>query len=54
MQQRAAKGLLQPPDLLAHGRLGAVDAFAGAGEASGVYDRDEAAKKVDVEHIGTI
>jgi hypothetical protein len=34
MQQRMTQGLFEPPDLLAHGRLGAVDAFASACEAS--------------------
>ena len=50
IQQRAAEGLLQAPDLLAYRRLGAMNAFAGAGEPAGVDDRDEAAQKVEIEH----
>jgi hypothetical protein len=50
MEQRAAEQLLQPPDLLAHGRLGAVNALARAGEAAGVNNRDEAAEQVEIEH----
>jgi hypothetical protein len=38
MQQRAAKNFLQPSDLLADGRLGAVDALAGAGKATRIDD----------------
>src|SRR5207247_7738017 len=42
--------LLQPLDLLADGRLGAVDALAGAGEAAGIDHRNEAAQQVEIEH----
>jgi hypothetical protein len=51
MQQRAAKALLQAPDLLAHGRLGAVNAFACAGKPAGVDNRDKAAKQIEIEHV---
>jgi hypothetical protein len=54
MQQRLTQSLFESPDLLAYRRLGAVNAFAGPGETSSVYDRDEAAKKVEVEHSATI
>jgi hypothetical protein len=50
MQQRPAKVLLQAPDLLAHGRLGAVNAFASAGKPTRIDDRDKAAKQIEVEH----
>ena len=50
MQQRIAERVFQPLDLLAHGRLRAVDALARAGEAAGVDDGDEAAQKVEIEH----
>jgi hypothetical protein len=50
MQQRAAKAFLQASDLLAHGRLGAVDALASAGKPTCVDDRDKAAEQIEVEH----
>jgi hypothetical protein len=37
--------LLQPLDLLADGRLGTMDALAGAGEAAGIDHRDETAQQ---------
>ena len=51
MQQRAAERLLQPSDLLARGRLGAVNALAGAGKAARIDDRDKAAEQIEIEHI---
>src|SRR5262249_57908747 len=54
MQQGIAQALFQPPDLLAHGRLRAVDALARAGEASGVDHREEAAEKVEIQHVTPI
>jgi len=42
--------LLEPPDLLAHGRLRAVDALARAGEAARVDHGNEAAQEVEVQH----
>ena len=42
MQQGIAETLFQPPDLLAHGGLRAMDALTGAGEAASVNNRDEA------------
>jgi hypothetical protein len=42
--------VLQPLDLLADGRLGAVDAFAGTGKAAGIDDADETAQELQVEH----
>jgi hypothetical protein len=50
MQQRAAKGLLQSSDLLADGRLGAVDPLAGTGEATCIDDRDKASEQAEIEH----
>jgi hypothetical protein len=50
MQQRSAEHFFQPPDLLAHGGLGAMNALAGAGEAAGIDDGNEAAQQVDIEH----
>jgi hypothetical protein len=43
LQQRIAETVFQPSDLLAHGRLRAMNALARAGEAAGVDDRDETA-----------
>ena len=54
MQERVAEGFLQALDLLAHCRLGAVNAFPRAGEAAGVDDRYEAAQKVEIEHERSI
>jgi hypothetical protein len=51
MQQRAAKALLQAPDLLTHGRLGAVNALARTGKATRIDDRDKAAKQIEIEHL---
>jgi hypothetical protein len=50
VQQREAECIFQPPDLLAHGRLRSMHAFARAREAARVDDRDEAAKQVEFEH----
>ena len=50
MQQRPATGLLKPPDLLAHGRLGAVNTLASAGKTSHIDDRDKAAEQIEIEH----
>jgi hypothetical protein len=51
MQQRPVKVLLQTPDLLAYGRLGAVNAFTSAGKAASVDNRDKAAKQIEIEHL---
>jgi hypothetical protein len=45
-----AQCFLQPPDLLAHRRLGTVDALARPGEAACIDDRDEAAEKIEIKH----
>jgi hypothetical protein len=50
MQQRAANALVQAPDLLAHGRPGAVDAFASAGKPTRIDEGDKAAEQIEVEH----
>ena len=50
VQQHLADILLQPLDLLADGRLRAVDALARAGKAAGLDHRDEAAQKLQIEH----
>ena len=50
IEQRPADIVLQPLDLLADGRLGAVDALPGAGEAAGVDHRDETAQQLQIEH----
>ncbi|MGY3078719.1 hypothetical protein ACVWZZ_005127 [Bradyrhizobium sp. LM6.10] len=50
MQQHLADILLQPLDLLADGRLRAVDALPGAGEAAGIDHRDKAAQELQIEH----
>src|SRR5262249_44883769 len=50
VQQRIAERLLETPDLLAHGRLSSVDAFARAGEATGVDNGDKAAQELEVQH----
>jgi hypothetical protein len=50
MQQRAAKALLQAPDLLAHGRLGAMDALTSTGNPARIHNRDKAAEQIEVEH----
>src|SRR5207248_8524606 len=50
VQKRLADIVLQPLDLLADGRLGAVDAFAGAGEAAGIDHRDETAEQLKIKH----
>src|SRR4051794_34046087 len=50
VQERLADRLLQAPDLLAHGRLGAVDALARPGEAPGIDHRYKAAQQFEVEH----
>jgi hypothetical protein len=50
MDELAAARILEPPDLLAHRRLRAMDPLAGAGEAAGVDHRDEAAQEIEVEH----
>src|SRR5439155_5842112 len=42
--------LLQPLDLLADGRLRAMDALAGAGEPAGIDHGDEAAQEFEIEH----
>ncbi len=52
MQQHLADVFLQPLDLLADGRLGAVDACAGPGEAAGLDHRHEAAQQLEIEHGG--
>src|SRR4029077_9835727 len=52
IEQGAADVFLQPPDLLAHRRLGAVKALGGAGEAAGTHHRHEAAEQVEIEHAG--
>ncbi len=50
VQQRLADIVFQPLDLLADGGLGAVDAFAGAGEAAGIDHGHETAQQLQVEH----
>src|SRR5580704_13865207 len=50
VEQRLAKCLFEPPDLLAHGRLGAMNPLTRAGEAAGIDDRYEAAQEVEVQH----
>ena len=50
VQQRLADIVFQPLDLLADGRLRAVDAFAGAGEAAGIDDGNETAQELQIEH----
>jgi hypothetical protein len=52
VKQYLAEIVLQPPDLLAHGRLRAVDTLAGAGEAAGFDHRDEAPQQLQIEHVG--
>jgi hypothetical protein len=51
MQQRTAKVVLEAPDLLAHGRLGAVNTFASAGKAAGLDDRDKPGEQIEIEHL---
>jgi len=51
MQQRAAKIVLQAPDLLAYGRLGPVNALASASKATRIDDRDKAAEQIEFEHL---
>ncbi len=50
VQQRITQTFLKTPDLLAHSRLGAVNAFARAGKTTGIDDRYEAAEEVEIEH----
>src|SRR5262249_35019405 len=50
MQQWVAERVLEPLDLLAHRRLRAMHALAGAGEAAGVDHRHKAAEKLQIEH----
>src|SRR6185295_14769374 len=50
VEQWLADIVFQPLDLLADGRLGAVNAFAGAGEAAGIDDGDETAQELQIEH----
>jgi hypothetical protein len=37
--------------LLAHRRLGTVNALAGAGKAARIDDRDKAAEQIEIEHV---
>ena len=53
MQELVADHLFQPLDLLADRRLGAMNPFAGAGEATGIDHRNKAAEKVKIEHWRT-
>ena len=48
-EQLRPKLLLQPLDLHAHCRLGAMDAMRRGGEAAGLGDRDEAAQELGIE-----
>jgi hypothetical protein len=50
MEQRLADILLQPLDLLADGRLGAMHPLASAGKTTCVDNRDEAAQQLEVQH----
>ena len=48
LDQRAAKRLLQPADVLAHGRLAELQVRGGPVEAAGVCHGDQAAQRDDV------
>jgi hypothetical protein len=50
VEQRLADIVLQPLDLLADGRLGAMDPLAGARETAGIDHRNETAQKLQIEH----
>jgi hypothetical protein len=54
VQHGIAQAVLEASDLLAHGGLRAVDAFARARKATGVDDRNEALQKLKIEHGRTI
>jgi len=51
--QGLAEGLLQPPDLLAYGRLGPADDLRRSGEAAGIRDGEEGAVEFDI-HQGLL
>src|SRR5262249_37453698 len=46
-----AQVLLQPADLLADGRLRAVNSLAGASETAGIDHRDETLQQLEIEHF---
>jgi hypothetical protein len=50
LEQRFSQQLLQPPDLLADGRLRQRDAIGGAGETAGLANRDKADQQLRAEH----
>jgi hypothetical protein len=50
MQERIAKRVFQPSDLLAHGGLRSMNPLARAGEAARIDDSNEASEKIKVEH----
>src|ERR1700730_3821895 len=52
VQQRLPDIGLQPLDLLADGRLRAMNAFPGAGKTAGIHHRNKAAQQFEIEHGG--
>jgi len=50
VQQLARHRFFQPPDLLAHGGLGQVQALGGAGEIAAIHHRDKTAQQHRIEH----
>ncbi len=50
LQERSPEHVLEPFDLLADGRLGAMDPLAGPGEPAGINHRHETSKKINIHH----